>query len=113
MINKLRYFLLATLGIFTILSLSKTLLGYKDKFVYYDEYKKKYLAEKKHNSKLKGDIVKAQDQQEVEENIRNRLNRTKSHEVIVIIPQKKPTPTIEPTPSLSPSQEWMKLFGLQ
>lgn len=98
--------------IFIIISLVKTLLGYGEKFTYYQEREKNYMAEKKRNNKLKGDIIKAQDQQTVEEQIRNKLNRTKTHEILVILPEKTPTPTPSPTTAVPPSIQWLQLFKI-
>lgn len=110
MIKYFRSVILVILGAFVIYSLSKTLLGYREKISFTGQYKQDYEEALKKNRRLKSDLVKAQDYHAVERAIRNKLNLSKPGEVVVIIPKPSPSPTPTPEVKKPVFQQWIEVF---
>jgi len=99
------------LVIFFILSLTKNIIEYQKNLSFYQDYKEEYIAEKKRNTELKTELVKAQDINEFEKIVRNKLNLHKEDETIMVIPN--PTPTVLiPSPTVPPPyRQWLNVFS--
>jgi len=109
--RRVRMLFLYGLVIFFILSLTKNIVEYQKNLSFYRDYKEEYTSEKKRNTELKTQLVKAQDINEFEKIVRNKLNLHKQDETIMVIPN--PTPTIliaTPTP-LPPYRQWLNVFS--
>ncbi|KKQ37605.1 MAG: hypothetical protein US54_C0030G0012 [Candidatus Roizmanbacteria bacterium GW2011_GWA2_37_7] len=107
----LRKLFLYGLVIFFILSLTKNIIEYQKNLGFYNEYKNEYTEEKKQNIELKTQLVKAQDINEFEKIVRNKLNLHKSNETIIVVPNPAPT-TLTPTPTLPPTyRQWLNVFS--
>lgn len=91
-------------------SLSKTIFDYRKRLQFYQQYQKEYEEKFKKNQQLKTDIIKSQDTEVVERNIRNRLNLAKPDEVVIIIPIPTHSPTPTPTPYSPVFKQWIKIF---
>ncbi len=109
--RRVRMLLLYGLVVFFILSLTKNIVEYQKNLSFYSNYKAEYTAEKKRNTELKTQLVKAQDINEFEKIVRNKLNLHKKDETIMVIPN--PTPTIlAPTPTTPPPyRQWLDVFS--
>lgn len=109
--RRVRIFFLYGLVIFFFLSLTKTIIEYQKNLSFYHDYKESYISGKKMNIELKTKLVKAQDINEFEKIVRNKLNLHKSDETIMVIPN--PTPTLlTPTPTLPPNyRQWLNVFS--
>lgn len=107
---KTRNILITIMGLFLLYSLSKTLLDYRKKISFYDEYTHEYTAEKEKNKKLKSTSIKSQDYYSVERNIREKLNLSKPGEVVMIIPKVSMTPTSTPEPVKPVYKQWKEVF---
>lgn len=92
-------FLVFTLLLFLLFSLTRTLFEYKKKYDFYLSFKKEYEELVKKNRKLKTEILKNKDSFLIEKNIREKLNLLRPNEIAVILPKITPTPTPTPTPS--------------
>lgn len=106
----IRNAVLTIIGVFLLYSLSKTLLDYRKKISFYDEYTNEYQTELQKNKKLKSTNIKSQDYYSVERNIREKLNLSKPGEAVVLIPKISITPTPTPTLAKPVYQQWAELF---
>lgn len=107
----IRKLFLYGLVLFSIISLSKNIIEYQKNLSFYNDYKDEYNKEKKVNVELKTQLVKAQDINEFEKIVRNKLNLHKKDETILII--SNPTPIIiTPTPTPPPIyRQWLNVFS--
>lgn len=96
--------------LFLFSSLTKNLLDYRKKVIFYEDYKTAFEKEKKRSIELKTQLLKRKDPYELEKTIRNNLNLSKPGEIAIILPQPTPTPVIvSPTP-LPNYLQWWKVF---
>ncbi len=106
----IRRFLLYAFLVFIIISLIKNIIDYRNKYNFYLGYKQDFEEETKKNIEYKTEYLKKTDPKELEKTIRNRLNLSKPGEMVVIIPQLTPTPTVI-TPTPAPNwQQWTNLY---
>jgi len=101
------------LGIFFVVLISsfiKNFISYKEGKEFYYQYKKNYEEEKKKNTKLKTQMLKQTDINEVEKKIRNELNLLKPDEVAFIISPIEITPTPTPTQTIPSWQKWINIY---
>lgn len=108
--TRIRSFFYIIIGFFLIYSLSKTVLDYRKKLQFYEEYKQEYNKKKGENSALKSAIIKNQDADALEREIRNRLNRSRPGEYVVVMPATSPQPTPRPTEYKSIPHQWIEIF---
>lgn len=108
--KKVRDVLMIFFIVLLLFSLVKSILNYKDKFQFYQDYKSDYDKEVKRNIELKTQVVKNVSTSEIEKTIRNKLNLLKPNEVAIILPSPSPTPILL-TPTPIPSwRQWFNLF---
>lgn len=96
--------------IFLFSSLIPNVFNYRNKMTFYQQTKKELEEEKKRQIELKTEIVKKKSVEEVEKNIRNKLNLLKENEVAIIIPLPTQYPRLTPTPILANWQQWWRVF---
>lgn len=107
----IKTFFLYGLVLFFILSLTKNIIEYQRNLEFYYDYKTKFEKEKASHSKLQTDYIKAQDINEFEKIVRNKLNLHKKGETMLVIPN--PTPILT-TPSSTPApiyRQWLDVFS--
>ena len=108
--KKLKNVLMIFFIVLLLFSLVKSILNYKDKFQFYQDYKNDYDKEVKRNIELKTQVVKNVSSSEIEKTIRNKLNLLKPNEVAIILPSPSPTPILlTPTP-VPIWRQWFNLF---
>ena len=98
--------------LFLLFALSKNIVDYRRNIKLHQTLKSEFEEEKKENIKLKTNILRYNDPDELEKTIRNKLNLVKDKEVAVIIAE--PTPSaqrITPVPQ-QPFKQWLAVFGL-
>ena len=106
----LRRGFLFLLFLFLISSLTRNLFEYKKNYSFYENYKKEYEEARQKKTRLKTEILKKNDPNEIEKIIRNKLNLLRPNEIAIILPQPTPTPLIfTPTP-LPVYQQWLETF---
>lgn len=104
--------LIVVFFIFLLFALSKNIVDYRRNIKLHETLKKEYDNKKKENIKLKTNVLRYNDPDELEKTIRNKLNMVKEDEVAVIIAKPSPTPQpLAPTPQ-QPYKQWLRTFGL-
>lgn len=106
-----RRFLLYSILVFLIISLSKNILEYRRNINFYNDYQEQFNKEKKRNIELKTKLIKVKDVEEFEKTVRNKLNLQKPNETILVIPNPTPTlfvPTSTPVPNY---RQWANVFS--
>ena|SRR3990167_3088603 len=101
---------IAIVAVLLLVSLSKSILSYKDKIAFNKEYEKEYAKELETYKQLKGELKKSSDSYVVEKDIREKLQLLKPNEVAVILPTISVQPSPSPTPEKKPYQEWVDLL---
>ncbi|HLD26809.1 MAG TPA: septum formation initiator family protein [Patescibacteria group bacterium] len=96
--------------LFLIYSLSKNILDYQKKILFFEAYQKELHKEQEKNKKLKSDIIKNYDYYTVERNIRQKLNLLQPNEFALILPQPSPTPKPIYTQKKTSLEQWQNLF---
>lgn len=96
--------------LFLLYSLTQGIFNYQKKMGFFEDYKKDYVKEVDKNKKLKSEIVKRDDYDIVEKDIRTKLNLLKPGEVAIILPRLSPTPTPTPEVKKPPAVQWWELF---
>ncbi len=102
--------LLLLLFLFLISSLTRNLFEYKKNYSFYEDYKKEYEDARQKNTKLKTQILKKNDPNEIEKVIRNKLNLLRPNEIAVILPPPTPTPIVTTPTPLPVYQQWLETF---
>ncbi len=100
--------LLLALGL--IVSLTKNIVDYHNKVIFYNTYHEEYQKQAKRGVELRGEIAKNNDYYQLEGKIRQELNLLKPDEVAVILP--KPTPSPVPVLDIKkpPYRQWVELL---
>lgn len=98
------------IGIFLIISLTRSFFSYQDKVQFYQDLEAEHDEVLDRNKGLKSDLQQSSDYFYVERQIRNELNLLQEDEISLIIPELTPTPTPQPTVKLQPYQEWVNLI---
>lgn len=102
------FFVLLLLFLFS--ALLKNIFNYYSKLQFYQDFKKEYDKEKKENISLQTQILKKKSLDELEKNIRNKLNLLRPGEVAILLPTPTPS-TNEATPTPAPNWVlWWKVF---
>jgi cell division protein FtsB len=106
----LRKFILIVIFILIFLSLVKNILDYRSKMIFFQKFQSEEQKQEKENISLKTKILKSQDSFKIEQTIRDKLNLSKSNEVVVIIPSPTPAPVIV-IPTQAPIwRQWVNVF---
>lgn len=97
-------------GLLLVVSLTKNVFEYQKRKDFFSAYNKQLQLEVNKNKKLKGKIAQYKDYTVVEELIREKLNRTKKQEYVVLEQSNQNkidliTPTPKPT-----YRQWLDLF---
>ncbi len=107
-----RSVLVVVFFLFLLFALSKNIVDYRRNIKLHETLKKEYEDKKKDNIKLKTNVLRYNDPDELEKTIRNKLNMVKEDEVAVIIAKPSPVPFApSPTPQ-QPYKQWFSFFGL-
>jgi len=110
MFNFIKNVVIVILITILIYSLSRTILDYKKKFSFFEQYKIERQEQINKNKKLKSEVLKNQDYHTVEKNIRQKLNLLRPNEIAIILPKITPTPSPAPKIKKPPYQQWWELF---
>lgn len=93
-----------------IVSLTNNLNEYRKKQEFYKTYEKQLQNELKTNKMLKSQISQSRDYFAIESIIREKLNRTKPNEYIVIMPQTKRVAQTISQNNKPTYRQWLDLF---
>lgn len=108
----LRSILVVVFFFFLLFALSKNIVDYRRNIKLHQTLKGEFDDKKKENIKLKTNVLRYNDPDELEKTIRNKLNMIKGDEVAIILPPPTPTP-IGPSPSpAQPHKQWLRFFRL-
>ena len=106
-LKNLAFFLVA-IGL--IVSLTKNIFEYRHKQEFYTLYEKQLQNEQKHNKKLKSSIAQSSDYFTVEEVIREKLNKTKPGEYVIVMPNNNQITQSASQPTKPTYRQWIDLF---
>lgn len=98
------------IGIFLIISLTRSFFSYQDKVQFYQDLEAEHDEVLERNKNLKSDLQQSSDYFYVERQIRNELNLLQEDEISLIIPELTPTPTPQPSITPEPYQKWINLI---
>jgi phosphopantetheine adenylyltransferase len=90
--------------------LTKNIFEYQEKVSFYKQMMNEKNIETKKTQKLNKEIARNQDVDQIEKNIRQKLNLLKENEIAVILPNISITPTIAPIPPKTNPQLWFELL---
>ncbi|OGK15200.1 hypothetical protein A2690_00280 [Candidatus Roizmanbacteria bacterium RIFCSPHIGHO2_01_FULL_39_12b] len=93
-----------------IASLTNSLNEYRKKQNFYNTYEKQLQNERVTNKKLKSKIAQSRDYFIIEEIIREKLNKTKPNEYIIIMPPPKQVAQSISQHTKPTYRQWMDLF---
>lgn len=108
--NKVKNMLFLLVALLLVISLTKNVFEFKKRKEFFSAYDKQLQVEVKKNKKLKSNISQYKDYYILEELIREKLNRTKSNEYVVL-GQSNPDKISLITPTPKPThRQWIDLF---
>ena len=110
--NKTLSIILAVFALILLINLLRTFLGINSKVDLLAISQNKLEEAVSRNKELKRNLARAESRDYVEKQIRDKLNRGKDGEIILIMPSISPYLTPTPTPiDNSPNwQKWVKLY---
>lgn len=119
--NRLVYFFLLILGLYLVVSLSRSIYSLTQKTKDVDVIKKQVDGQLSENSRLNQALTEAQSQEFIEQQAREKLNMAKKGEAVVVIPSELITKIASREATVSSSffdrperipnwKKWWKLF---
>lgn len=109
----LKNLFLVFLVVFLSSSLIRNIIDFQKKKDFLQKFKTRVEKEEKKKLELKTEILKKTDAYQLEKTIRDKLNLTRSDEIVVVLPALTPTPTVvAPTP-VPNWQQWWEVFFKQ
>lgn len=110
--HTIRTVLIVVFFFFLVFALSKNIVDYRRNIKLHQTLKTEFENTKKENIKLKTNVLRYNDPDELEKTIRNKLNMVKEDEVAIIVPEPTPAP-VRPTPTSSqPYRQWLRFFNI-
>ncbi len=107
----IRTTLVVVFFLFLVFALSKNIVDYRRNIRLHDTLKAEYEEKKKENIKLKTNVRRYNDPDELEKTIRNKLNLVKEGETAVIIAKPTPAPAVSRPAPQEPYEQWLAVFG--
>lgn len=119
--SRISYFLLLTVGIYLVVSLSRSIYSLSGKNDNIDEAKSRVEAELNKNTALNRALAEVQTRMVIERDARDKLNMSKTNETVVVIPKDlvdkiaSETATVSASffnrPEIIPNwKKWWKMF---
>lgn len=90
--------------------LTKNIFEYQEKVGFYKQLMNEKNTETKRSQKLNREIARNQDVEQIEKNIRQKLNLLKENEIAIILPNISITPTPQPMPTKTNPELWFELL---
>ena len=106
----LKIILISVFLVFLGYFLTQNIFDYQQKINFYQQIMKEKSVETARTQQLNNEIAKNQDINQIERNIRQKLNLLKDKEIAVILPNISITPTPTPQPKKANPQLWFELL---